>query len=104
MPAQTFKDPLAAIVGTAGNADAFTTTGAEALLQPAVVTEKFPEFETVIALVVAPFDHRYEDDCDAVRITLPPGQNAIEPEAVTVGEGDADIVLTADVEKQPGPL
>jgi len=59
VPGQTFNDPLAVTVGTAGAAFASTIIGAEvpAQLPPPVVTVNVPEFETVIDWVVAPFDH-----------------------------------------------
>ena len=52
-----FAGPL--IVGTGGGV-AVTTTGVDVALQPdafVVVTLNVPEAETVIACVVAPFDH-----------------------------------------------
>lgn len=60
VPGQTFKDPLAVMTGVVGAEEELTVTGADVALQvplPAV-TENVPELETVIACVVAPFDHR----------------------------------------------
>ena len=41
----------------------------------------------MIAWVVAPFDHEYDEPADAVRVTLPPWQNVVGPLALIEGAG-----------------
>ena len=49
---------------------------------------------TVILLVVAPVDHKYEVLTLEVNVTLPPAQKAVGPPAVIVGvAGKAFIVI-----------
>ena len=47
-----------------------------------------------MACVVAPFDQRYEEPFDAVKVTLPPAQNVVGPPAVIVAVGLA-LTVTA---------
>jgi hypothetical protein len=56
-----------------------------------------------MACVVAPFDQRYDAPLLAVRVTLPPAQNVVGPEGVTVaGAGVVTVTTTgADVAAQP---
>ena len=52
-------------------------------------TPKLPDAETVIDCVNAPVDQVYEYPAGAVRVTLPPWQNVVGPEAVICGTGGA---------------
>ena len=45
--------------------------------------------------MVAPFDHRYEADAGAVRVTLPPAQNVVGPDAVMTGVAGGGVTATA---------
>ena len=58
---------------------------------------------TVIDGVVAPLDHAYEAPEDAVRVTEPPAQNVVGPEAVieAVGSGLTVTAVAAEVAEQP---
>ena len=49
---------------------------------------------TVIDCVVAPFDHSHDEPALAVRVTLPPWQNVVGPEAVIVGAGGGGLTVT----------
>ena len=58
---------------------------------------------TVIDCVVAPFDQRYDDAAEAVRVTEPPAQNVVGPEAVIVAVGLLFTVtaVAAEIALQP---
>ena len=64
-----------------------------------------PDADTVIDCVVSPVDQSQEAPLLAVRTTLPPGQNVVGPDAVTVaaGEGLIETVVGVDVAAQPFP-
>lgn len=55
-----------------------------------MVTEYDPESVTVIDGVVAPFDQRFPVGDDEVKMTLPPAQKVVAPEAVIVGVARSD--------------
>ena len=58
---------------------------------------------TVIAWVVAPFDHVFPLAAEEVRTTEPPAQNVVGPPAVMVGTGGSGFTVTvvaADVSEQ----
>lgn len=59
----------------------------------------------MIDCVVAPLDQSQEAPLLAVRITLPPAQNVVGPDAVTVavGAGATETVVGDDVAAQPLP-
>ncbi|MFN5415585.1 MAG: hypothetical protein ACK5B9_00910, partial [Flavobacteriia bacterium] len=61
-----------------------TVVAVEDEVHPAVVTstEYDPEAETVIVCVVAPFDHTLFVAEDEVKVTEPPEQKVVAPEAV----------------------
>ena len=48
-------------------------------------TENDPVVDTVIDCVVAPFDHKFPEDEEDVKITDPPSQNVVLPFALIVG-------------------
>ena len=89
------------IVGT-GGAVTTTGTGADVAEQPAAfvtVTLKFPVAETVIACVVAPFDHAYAAmPAGAVSVTLPGLQKLVGPDEVTVAVGGAVTFTVCEAE------
>ena len=55
--------------------------------------------------MVAPFDHRYDVPLEAVRVTLPPAQNVVAPDAVivAVGVGFTATLTAGAVPEQPVP-
>ena len=63
---------------------------AESQLPLFMVTEYDPESVTVIDGVVAPFDQRFPVGDDEVKMTLPPAQKVVAPEAVIVGVARSD--------------
>ena len=44
--------------------------------------------------VVAPFDQTFPLAADEIRMTLPPWQNVVGPDAVTVGAAGAGVIET----------
>ena len=81
-----------------------TTTGDEVALHEPLetVTVKLPDVVTLIDCVVAPFDHRYAVPAVAVRVTLPPAQNVVGPEAVMLALTELTVTVAgADVAGQP---
>jgi hypothetical protein len=58
--------------------------------------------------VVAPVDHRYAELTLDVRVTLPPAQNVVAPEAVIVGVAGIGLTVTVvaseAVLRQPNEL
>ena len=96
-PWQKVVAPDAEIVGVAGNAFTVTTVGAEAAeAQVPLLTETLydPPVETVIDCVVAPFDQMFPVAEDEVRVTLPPWQKVVAPEAVIVGVAGSALTET----------
>src|SRR5439155_27250945 len=59
--------------------------------------------ETVIDCVVAPVDHRYDAPLLAVRVTEPPGQNVVGPEAVMAGVAAVAAVTSTGTEVAEHP-
>ena len=62
-----------------------------------------PPAFTDIDCVVAPLDQAYDAAVEAVRVTEPPAQNVVGPEAVidAVGRGLTVTVVAAEVAEQP---
>jgi hypothetical protein len=85
------------IVGVAGVG--FTITAVDELEaeQPLVVivTVYDPELNTVIACVVAPFDHIYVPPGEDVSITESPKQKVVGPLGVIVGGAGVVLTVTA---------
>ena len=94
-PAQNVVGPPAEIVAV-GFGLAVTTWGALVAVQPlasVTVTLKLPLVLTVIDVVVAPLDHRYDTPPpEAVSVTLPPAQNVVGPFALMVGVAGVAVV------------
>jgi hypothetical protein len=70
-------------------------------------TQYEPASDTVIDRVVAPFDQRLPVAEDDVNVTLPPWQNAVSPEAETVGvvgNGFTVTVVAAETAEAQVPL
>ena len=109
-PWQNVVAPEAEIVGVVGSA--FTVTDVVAEVAEAHVplfteTEYVPEAETVIDCVVAPFDQTFPVADDEVKVTFPPWQNVVAPEAEIVGvkgSGFTVIVVAAEVADVHVPL
>lgn len=53
-----------------------------------------PEAVTVIDCVVAPLDHKYEEEAGAESVTEPPEQNVVGPPAEIVGVAGAALTVT----------
>lgn len=58
------------------------------------ITLKVPLAFTTMDWVMAPLDHEYEVPEFAVRVTLPPAQNVVGPDAVMLAVG---VVVTVTV-------
>lgn len=88
-PAQRVVEPVAVIVGVSGNGFIAIVVAADGRLrQPSsfiVRTVNSPAPETVIDLVVSPFDHRYELPTLEVSVWLAPAQMLTAPDGVIVG-------------------
>src|SRR5688500_10587981 len=85
-PSKNVVEPVGVIVA-AGAVLTVTTIGAEVAVQPASVTStvSVSVAEITTDCVVAPFDQSQEVPYSAVRVTLPPVQKVVGPEATTVG-------------------
>ena len=59
-----------------------------------ILTVKLPADVTFILWVVAPVDHEYVVPGLDVRVTLPPAQIVVGPEAVIVGAGGKAFTVT----------
>ena len=109
-PWQNVVAPEAVIVGVAGNALTVTVVAADAAeLQVPLFTETeyVPAVETVMACVVAPFDQIFPVADDEVKVTLPPWQNVVAPDAVIVGvagNGFTVTVVAAEIAEVHVPL
>jgi hypothetical protein len=96
-PEQNVVGPLAVIVGVGGTGLITTVTGAEVsdTQKPSTTTTvKVPPVVTVIDCVVAPVLQTLPVGLSEVNSTLPPGQNCVGPEAVTVGAGGVGLIVT----------
>ena len=96
-PWQNVVAPEAEIVGVAGRE--FTVTfvvaeTADAHVPLLTETEYAPEAETVIDCVVAPFDQTFPVADDDVKVTFPPWQNVVAPEAEIVGVAGSEFTVT----------
>src|ERR1041385_1018641 len=83
-----------------------TVVGIDVAEQPPLRTVTVYEsgWVTVIDCVVAPFDHCQLVPLLAVRVTLPPGQSAVEPLAVIVAFGGSTTgTATCPHESQRAP-
>jgi hypothetical protein len=92
---------VALIVGT-GELETLTLVEVELAEQPfksVTVTENVPELSTVIAAVVAAFDHTLPIGDEEVRITDPPVQNVVEPLVLTVGVAGKAFTVTVTNER-----
>ena len=109
-PWQKVVAPEAVIVGVAGNALTVTKVAAEvAELQVPLLTKTLydPASETVIDCVVAPFDQRFPVADDEVKVTLPPWQKIVAPDAEIVGVAGTAFTVTvvaADGAEEHAPL
>ena len=95
-PWQNVVAPEAEIVGVAGPDVIETTVAADgAVVQLPLFTETVyePACETVIDCVVAPFDQMFPVADDDVKVTLPPWQKVVAPDAVIVGTLAVKITL-----------
>jgi hypothetical protein len=105
-PAQNVVGPDEVTAGVAGLAFTVTATGALVALQPfalVTVTLYEPLAVTLTDCVVAPLDQRYVRPAGALRVTLPPWQKVVGPEApiVAAGRGFTVTAVAALVAVQP---
>ena len=86
--------PDAVMVGVAAAA-AVTSAGIDVAAQPPLLTVTVyePAWVTVMDCVVAPLDQSQLVPLLALSVTLPPGQSAVEPEAVIVAEGGSTTAM-----------
>lgn len=96
-PSQNVVAPPAAIAGTAGFGFTVTLVVADAPEEhPRKIcsTVYDPVVVTVIDWVVSPVDHRFPEEAEEVKVTDPPSQNVIGPEAVIVGTAGSGFTIT----------
>jgi xanthosine utilization system XapX-like protein len=96
-PEQKVVGPLGVMVGVAGVAFTVTVTGAEAgEVQPpdVVVTVNVPLDATLMAGVVALFDHVLPEEALELRVTDPPEQKLVGPLGVMVGVAGVAFTVT----------
>jgi hypothetical protein len=98
-PVQIVVPPDDVITGAAGLETVVTVTGVEGAdtqpLPSVNVTENVPAAQAVTEVAKDPFDQVFPLVAEEVRLTLPPGHNAVEPLAVTVGAAGIGLVITS---------